>query len=102
LAFVSDPAILWVWTETYKYLLHFLMFFEPFGGKAFAHKTAHYVGNYYGAVLWLPPNVHPDVDALIELLQSIGSEDAKRDGPKVFEKMSTFHPNESHWYLQLL
>ena len=102
MAFVADPATRWVWTDTDKYLLHFPVFVNAFGGKAFAHKTFHYVGNYYGAALWLPPNLHPDVDVLIELLQSTGSDDAKRDGPKVFEKMSTFHPNEPHGYLPLL
>jgi ribosomal protein S18 acetylase RimI-like enzyme len=39
---------------------------------------------------------------LIALLQSSGSEDAKRDGPEVFKKMSNYHPNEPHWYLPLL
>ena len=72
LAFVADPATRWVWTDTDKYLLHFPVFVNAFGGKAFAHKTSHYVGNYCGAALWLPPNLHPDVDVLIELLQSTG------------------------------
>ena len=102
MAFVADPATRWVWTDTDKYLLHFPVFVNAFGGKAFAHKTFHYVGNYCGAALWPPPNLHPDVDVLIELLQSTGSDDAKRDGPKVFEKTSTFHPNEPHGYLPLL
>ncbi len=32
----------------------------------------------------------------------MGSDDAKKDGPEVFEKMSSYHPNEPHWYLPLL
>ena len=49
------------------------MFVKAFGGKVFAHKTAHYVGNYYGAALWLPPDpvFHPDVDALIEFYKVV-------------------------------
>jgi GNAT superfamily N-acetyltransferase len=68
----------------------------------FVNKSAHYVGDYSGAALWLPPDVHPDVDQLISLLQRTGSDEAKKDGPEIFEKMSGYHPNEPHWYLPLL
>jgi hypothetical protein len=58
LAFVADPATRWVWPDPQKYLSHFSIFAKAFGGKAFAHKSAHYVENYSGAALWLPPNVY--------------------------------------------
>jgi ribosomal protein S18 acetylase RimI-like enzyme len=102
LAFVADPATRWVWPDPQKYLSHFSSFVKAFGGKAFAYNSAYYFENYSGAALWLPPNVYPDVDPLIALLQSSGSEDAKKDGPKVFEKMSSYHPTKPHWYLPLL
>ena len=102
MAFVADPATRWVWPEPQKYLSNFSNFAKAFGGQAFECKSAHYVGNYSGAALWLPPNVHPDVDALTALMQSSGSDEAKKDGPEVFERMSSFHPNEPHWYLPLL
>ena len=102
LAFVADPATRWVWPDPHQYLLHFSSFAKAFGGKAFAYESAHYVGSYSGAALWLPPNVHPDVKQLIALLQSTGSEDAKRHGPQIFEKMDSYHPKEPHWYLPLL
>ncbi|HET7644333.1 MAG TPA: GNAT family N-acetyltransferase [Nitrososphaeraceae archaeon] len=102
LAFVADPATRWVWSDTQKYLSNFSSFVNAFGGKAFTYESVYYIGNYSGVALWLPPNVHPDVDQLIELLQSSGSNEAKNDGPEVFEKMSSYHPNEPHWYLPLL
>jgi ribosomal protein S18 acetylase RimI-like enzyme len=102
LAFVADPATRWVWQDPEKYLSHFSSFAKAFGGKAFAYESAHYIGNYSGAALWLPPNVHPDVEQLITLLLSTGSDEAKKDGPKVFEKMGSYHPKEPHWYLPLL
>lgn len=102
MAFVADPATRWVWPEPQKYLSNFSSFAKAFGGQAFECKSAHYVGNYSGAALWLPPNVHPDVDALTALMQSSGSDEARKDGPEVFERMSSFHPNEPHWYLPLL
>jgi hypothetical protein len=42
------------------------------------------------------------VEQLIALLQSTGSEDAKKYGPEIFEKMDSYHPKETHWYLPLL
>jgi GNAT superfamily N-acetyltransferase len=102
IAFVADPATRWVWPDPQKYLSHFSSFAKAFGGKAFAYESAHYVGNYSGAALWLPPNVYPDVDLLTALLQSSGSDESKKDGPEIFEKMSRYHPHEPHWYLPLL
>src|SRR5919106_1971233 len=102
LAFAADPATRWVWPEPQKYLSHFSSFVKAFGGKAFAYKSAHYIGNYSGVALWLPPNVHPDVEQLIALLQSTGSNDAKMYGPEIFKKMDSYHPKEPHWYLPLL
>jgi ribosomal protein S18 acetylase RimI-like enzyme len=77
-------------------------FIKAFGGKAFEYNSAHFIGSYYGVALWLPPNVFPDVEEMISLLQSSGSEDAKRDGLEVFEKMSSYHPDQPHYYLPLL
>lgn len=102
LAFVADPATRWVWPDPQKYLAYFPSFAKAFGGRAFANQSAYYVGDYVGAALWLPPNVHPDVDALMTLLQNTASEEAQMDGPAVFEKMSSYHPSEPHWYLPLL
>lgn len=102
IAFVADPATRWVWPDPQKYLSHFSSFAKAFGGKAFAYESAHYVGNYSGAALWLPPNVYHDADLLTALLQSSGSDESKKDGPEIFEKMSRYHPHEPHWYLPLL
>ena len=69
MAFVADPATRWVWPDPQKYLLHFSNFAKAFGGRAFAQKSAHHIGNYSGAALWLPPNVDPDVDTILGILQ---------------------------------
>src|SRR5919106_6068825 len=71
LAFAADPAVRWVWPDPQKYLSHFSSFARAFGGKAFANKSAHKVGNYSGAALWLPPDIYPDVDQLISLLLTV-------------------------------
>jgi ribosomal protein S18 acetylase RimI-like enzyme len=102
LAFVADPPMRWVWPDPQEYLSYFSSFARVFGRKAFANGSAHYVGSYSGAALWLPPDVHPDGDHLMALLASSGSDEAKKDGPEVFEKMGSYHPNEPHWYLPLI
>jgi len=86
LAFAADPAVRWVWPDPYNYLSHSSNFARAFGGKAFVNKSAHYVGNYSGAALWLPPDVHPDVDQLITLLQSTGSDEANRTAQKYLRR----------------
>ena len=102
LAFAADPATRWVWPDPQKYLLYFSKFAKAFGGKAFAKKSAHYIGNYKGAALWLPPNDEPDVEALLGLLKETTSVEVQQVAPQVFEKMGSYHPSEPHWYLPLL
>lgn len=102
LAFVADPATRWVWPDPQKYLTHFPSFAKAFGGRAFENQSAYYVGDYFGAALWLPPNIHPDVDSLMTLFQSTASDEAQKDGPALLEKMGSYHPAEPHWYLPLL
>ena len=57
---------------------------------------------YAGAALWLPPEVHPDEDVLIPLLQRTVPEPVQKDLFAVFEQMGRYHPSEPHWYLPLI
>jgi ribosomal protein S18 acetylase RimI-like enzyme len=98
----ADPAARWVWPDSQQFLLHFPSFVRAFGGKAFAHGSAYYVDGYVGAALWLPPDVHPDENALIALLQQTVSEHIQKDFFPVFEQMGRYHPSEPHWYLPLM
>ena len=102
LAFVADPATRWVWQDPDMYLSHFSSFAKEFGGKSFENNSAYYIGKYSSAALWLPLNVHPDVEQILELVKTTGSECAKEYGPKLFKKMGSYHPEEPHWYLPLL
>jgi ribosomal protein S18 acetylase RimI-like enzyme len=98
----ADPAARWVWPDTQRFLMHFPSFVRAFGGKAFAHGSAYYVDGYIGAALWLPPDVHPDENALIALLQRTVSDQIQKYVFAVFEQMGRYHPSESHWYLPLM
>ena len=98
----ADPAARWVWPDSQRFLMYFPSFVRAFGGKAFAHGSAYYVDGYIGAALWLPPDVHPDENALIALLQRTVSDQIQKDVFAVFEQMGRYHPNEPHWYLPLM
>lgn len=102
LAFSADPAARWTWPTPQQYLLHFPSFVKVFGGKAFAHGSAYYMDGYAGAALWLPPEIRPDENALITLLQTTGSAPFQRDGSALFEQMGRYHPREPHWYLPFI
>ena len=98
----ADPAARWVWPDSQQFLMHFPSFVRAFGGKAFAHRSAYYVDGYVGVALWLPPNVHPDENALAALLQRTVSDQIQKDVVAIFERMVRYHPNEPHWYLPLM
>jgi ribosomal protein S18 acetylase RimI-like enzyme len=98
----EDPAARWVWPDSQQFLTHFPSFVRAFGGRAFAHGSAYYVDGYTGAALWLPPDVHPDENALIALLQQTVSEQIQKDFFPVLEQMGRYHPSEPHWYLPLM
>jgi GNAT superfamily N-acetyltransferase len=82
--------------------MHFPSFVRAFGGKAFTHESAYYVDGFAATALWLPPNVHPDEEKLISVVQRTVSEQIQKDFFQVFELMSRYHPSELHWYLPLM
>jgi ribosomal protein S18 acetylase RimI-like enzyme len=102
MAFSTDPVARWVYPESSQYLTHFPNFIRAFGGRAFESGSAHYVDGFMAAALWLPPNVHPDEDALMALFDETVSEEIKRDLFPVFEEMGKYHPDEPHWYLPMI
>ena len=102
LAFSSDPANRWAWSDPRQYLASFPAFVRAFAGKAFEQGTAYCIDRYAGAALWLPPGVHPDEDALVALLQSTVVKEDQADLLAVLDQMGDYHPSEPHWYLPLI
>lgn len=98
----ADPAARWVWPDPQQFLMHFPSFVRAFGGKAFADRSGYNLDGYIGAALWLPPDVHPDENELVTLVQRTVSEQIQNDIITVFEDMGRYHPNEPHWYLPLM
>lgn len=102
LAFSTDPVARCTWPDPGVYLRTFPGFARAFGGNAFAHGGAHLADDQRAAALWLPPNVHPDEDALGNLMQATVDGQTQGDAIAVMEQMSRYHPSEPHWYLPLI
>jgi GNAT superfamily N-acetyltransferase len=102
LAFGADPAARWTYPDPREYLAHFPAIVRAFGGRAFAQGTAHEVGGFAGAALWLPPGVHPDEEALVAILEASVAKERQPAVSAVFERMGGYHPREPHWYLPLI
>jgi len=102
LAFSADPIARWFYPDPHQYLLYLPSFVQAFAGKAFAHNSAYYVDGYVGAALWLPPDVHPDEDALVALLQRSILEENQPEIFAFIAKMDSSHPSEPHWYLPMI
>lgn len=101
-AFQDDPAVRWLYPEARQYTTHFPNFVRAFGGKAFAHQSAHVVDGFEGAALWLPPGIEPDGDELGSLLDRTAAPGILGDVMSMFEQMGRHHPSEPHWYLPLI
>lgn len=102
LAFCTDPAARWSWSDPRRYLASFPRFVRAFGGQAFPRGTAHVIGGYRGAALWLPPGVEPDEAAMGALMQETVDQHALSDAGALIERMASYHPTEPHWYLPLI
>jgi ribosomal protein S18 acetylase RimI-like enzyme len=102
LAFDADPLTRWVFPVGHDYLLSFPEFVRAFGGAAFSHKTAYCTEDFGGVALWLPPNVHFDEAAVINLLENDAPEAIRGDLFAVLRQMDQYHPTEAHWYLPLI
>ncbi|MGJ3244525.1 MAG: GNAT family N-acetyltransferase [Elainellaceae cyanobacterium] len=102
LAFSADPVARWMYPNTRQYLTYFPCFVETFGGKAFEHNTVYLIHDDIGAAFWFPPDVEPESEAFIALVQHSMSESVQEDLFPVLEQMAHYHPDEPHWYLAIL
>jgi ribosomal protein S18 acetylase RimI-like enzyme len=102
LAFIADPVARWFYHDPHQYLLHLPTFVRAFAGKAFEHKSAYQINGYSGAALWLPPDVHPDENALVPFLKRTIPEENQQEVFAFIEQMDSSHPAEPHWYLPMI
>lgn len=102
LAFIADPVARWAFPDPLQYIETFRPFVTLFGGKSFDHGSAHIIGDFLGAALWLPPDVQPDDGPVGELFEQNVSQPRLGQLLSLFEQMSGFHPHQPHWHLAVL
>ncbi len=102
LAFSADPAARWLYPDPHQYGVNFPNFVRAFGGKAFEQGSAYSIDGCSGVALWLPPDVHPDEEAIAGLIQRTVSNQRQEEIFALLEQMGSYHPSEAHWYLPLI
>jgi GNAT superfamily N-acetyltransferase len=102
LAFSTDPMARWAFPDPTKYLALMPALARAFGGNAFEQGSAHLVAGGYGAAMWLPPGVEPDVDTLMQMSREHVPDDRQDDMMQVFEQMDAYHPKDPCWYLPMI
>lgn len=102
LAFSADPGVRWYFTVPPQFYTYFPEFAKAYGGKAFDHEAAYHVGDYTGAALWLPPDVRPDNDEIVGVMQAALSEEKLALMGEFIERVEKSHPSEPFWELTVL
>ena len=99
LAFSADPIARWMYPSPQEYLTNFPNFIKSFGGTFDCQ--IYYAELYSGAAFWFPPQIEPDTDAIMEVIQKTISTELTAV-LSLLEQMSHFHPSKPHWYLAIL
>jgi len=102
LGFSVDPIIRWLFPEPQEFLANFPTLLQLFGGKAFENNAAYHTNGFVCGALWLPPNVHPDEDGIVKLLEEKLDGTLLRDAFSMFEQMDKFHPEDPCWHLAFI
>ena len=102
LAFATDPIMRWAWPNSFIYATYWPRIADAFGGRAFDNGTAHGLGDFHAAALWLPPRVTPDEETVMELMAESMDEQLLGEIEGVFEQMAELHPADEHWYLPVV
>jgi GNAT superfamily N-acetyltransferase len=101
-AFLTDPFARFGWPSPHDYLGAAPLVAREFAGASFEHGTAYVSADFRGAALWLPPEVHPNGEALEAAIRDTADPQHLDDVLGTFEKMAEWHPEEPHWYLPMI
>lgn len=102
LAFASDPMMRWTLPGAAAFTKAAPLFFDAYGGRAFAEGTALMANDGEAAALWLPPGVDPDGDGMAAAMGAHARAERLEQGMPIFEQMAAYHPKEPCWYLTVI
>ncbi len=98
-AFIADPMLRWMMPDVSNYLKNAHAGMDAFAGNAVEHGNSFYIEGNKGVVLWLPPGVEQDEEAMQETMGSSADMEMLPDLMQVMEEVQSYHPKEPHWYL---
>lgn len=101
-AFCADPLVRWVYPDPRQYSASWPEMMRLYAPGALAHGSVYVADDFAGVALWLPPGVHPDDEALGELMERSVAEQEQGDVFQVLGEMAAAHPSEPHWYLPFI
>jgi len=101
-AFMTDPLCRFAWPSPHQYLDAMPLGTRAFAGASFEHTSADITADFCGAGLWLPPEAHPDSEALERVFRDTAKPAHLDDLLTTFERMDECHPEERHWYLPMI
>jgi|SRR4029453_2260153 ribosomal protein S18 acetylase RimI-like enzyme len=101
-AFITDPFARFVWPSPHEYLRSAPLFVREFARGGFEHGAAYVCADFSGAALWLPPDVHPDGEALEKVVRETAEPTHLDDVLGTLEQMGQSHPQGRHWYLPVI
>lgn len=102
LAFAADPYVRWLLPDPYNYLASNREYVRLSSAPAFDRGSAHVIGDFLGAALWLPPDAVVDSEPLISLNDRYCDPAVIPDFLRLIEKSGAFRPATPHWYLTLI
>jgi len=102
LAFGNDPFVRWMFPEPERYLTCFGAMTRLFAGTAIGCGSAYLAEDSRAAALWLPPGAQTDRGAIDALMQAGIADERKQEVFGMLSLMGASHPEQDHYYLQLL
>ena len=101
-AFIADPVMRWLFPKADDYLRSFPTFVQTFAGQTFQTNGAYRTTDEHGAALWLPPDVHPDEEAVGAFFQATMPQERQEAIFSILEQLDKYHPTGAHWYLPVM
>ncbi|HEU0072520.1 MAG TPA: GNAT family N-acetyltransferase [Dehalococcoidia bacterium] len=102
LAFSNDPFVRWMFPEPESYLTCFGAMLRLFAGTAIESGSAYVAEDSRAAAIWLPPGAQTDRGAIDALMQAGIAAERKQEVFGMLSLMGGSHPDQDHYYLQLL
>jgi ribosomal protein S18 acetylase RimI-like enzyme len=102
-AFATDPVMRWFWPDPASYLAGFgatLRAIRDVAGPV--PTTVDLLPGAVAAAMWGPPGWDNELDELGPIFETSVAPSRQREVFAFFERFTSHHPSEPHWYLPLV